>query len=249
MLSVRWVAVLMIAGVLVTTMARGDDAYERVQVVDPYLDLRTGPGRGYPVTQVVERGERIDILKRRTDWFKVRTREGKEGWVSRVQIEATVTEAGVRKSFRDTLLDNYLQRRLEVGFAGGVLASDPIMMARVGYRFNDNLTGEIIMGQVSGNFSSSTLYYVDVLSEPLPDWSVSPFFSLGLGRFRNSPSATLVGGVTTNSNMANAGLGLRTYLARRFLVRADYRRHVVFVDENRMNEYNELSLGIGFFFY
>ena len=46
----------------------------RVQVVvqDPYIDLHTGPGRGFPVTQVVDRGATIELLRQRTDWIKVR---------------------------------------------------------------------------------------------------------------------------------------------------------------------------------
>ena len=78
---------------------------------------------------------------------------------------------------------------------------------------------------------------------------MSPFFSLGLGKFKNTPKATLVGGIETDSNLANAALGAHYYLTRRFIVRADYRRHVVFIDESRINEYNELSLGISLFFY
>ena len=36
-------------------------------VAEPYLELHTGPGRGYPVTQVVARGDSIDVLFRRTE--------------------------------------------------------------------------------------------------------------------------------------------------------------------------------------
>ena len=38
-----------------------------VSVADPYLELRTGPGRGFPVVQVVERGETVEVETRRTD--------------------------------------------------------------------------------------------------------------------------------------------------------------------------------------
>ena len=31
-------------------------------VNDPYIELHTGPGRGYPIFHVTERGERIIIL-------------------------------------------------------------------------------------------------------------------------------------------------------------------------------------------
>lgn len=250
MLSLRWSALLLAVGLVALTMsARAEDEYDRVQVVEPYLELHTGPGRGYPITQVIERGEWIEILKRRTDWFNIRTSQGKTGWVSRTQMESTLTETGVQTSFRDVMLEDYLRRRFEVGFAGGVFEDDPIMLARAGYRLNEFFTIELTLGQTIGNFSSSTLLYGSLLAEPFPDWRFSPFFSLGLGQFRNIPSATLVGGVETESNMANAGLGINIYLTQRFVVRGDYIRHVVFVDADRMNEYNELTLGISLFFY
>jgi len=241
--------VLLMAGGLAAMPVCAEDVNIEVQVAEPYLELHTGPGRGYPVTQVVERGEWVAILVRRTDWFKVRTSQGKEGWVSRAALETTVTEAGAPIGLRDVLFDDYRSRRFEVGFAGGLLEGDSYMMVHAGYRFHENLTGEFTVGQATGDFSSSMLYYASVLSEPFPEWRFSPFFSLGLGRFYNTPKSTLVGAIETDSNMANAALGARFYLTRRFVVRGDYRRHVVFVDENRINEYNEVSLGISLFFY
>ncbi|MDH4260310.1 MAG: SH3 domain-containing protein, partial [Gammaproteobacteria bacterium] len=75
-------ALLLCAG---ATFAGDRDALE-VIVVDPYLELRTGPGRGFPIVQVVSRGETVRILKRRTDWFRIRDSAGHEGWVHRSQI-------------------------------------------------------------------------------------------------------------------------------------------------------------------
>jgi uncharacterized protein YraI len=88
---------------------------ERVKVADPYLEMRTGPGRGYPVHHVAERHEFVIIELRNTDWFKVRTvsdtGNDKTGWVHRRQLATTLTEAGVAKTFRDTALDDYLSPR------------------------------------------------------------------------------------------------------------------------------------------
>src|SRR5438552_3520272 len=88
--------------------AWAEETHERVWVAEPYLDLRTGPGRGYPVFYIAERGEAVEILRRHTDWFEVRTERGKEGWVSREQMETTVTEAGTQKMFGDVLMEDYL---------------------------------------------------------------------------------------------------------------------------------------------
>ena len=223
--------------------------YVRALVQEAYLELHTGPGRGYPVTHVIERGEQVEILLRKTEWFKVRSSAGKEGWVARKHMESTLTEAGVPMRFRDVKMDDYRSRRFEAGFSGGLLDGDPFMMVNVAYRLNENLTIGSTYGQASGDFSSSRLYYASILSEPFPDWRLSPFFSLGLGRFFNTPKSSLVSALETESNLANAALGVRYYLTRRFVVRADYRRHLTFVDQSRLNEYNELSLGIALFFY
>ncbi|MDX1695539.1 MAG: SH3 domain-containing protein, partial [Ketobacteraceae bacterium] len=59
------------------------DRYPSVEVVEAYINLRTGPGRGYPVFYIAERGEWIEVIRRRTDWFEVRTERDKVGWVHR----------------------------------------------------------------------------------------------------------------------------------------------------------------------
>lgn len=243
-----WLALMILGGSLAASPAWSKE-YVRAQVVEPYLELHTGPGGGYPVTHVIERGEQIEILLRKTEWFKVRSSDGKEGWVARKRMENTLTEAGVPMRFRDVKMEDYRSRRFEVGFSGGMLEGDPFLMVNAAYRFNENLTLGATVGQASGDFSSSFLYYGSVLSEPFPDWRLSPFFSLGLGRFRNTPNAALVSALETESNMANAAVGVRYYLTRRFVLRGDYRRHVAFVDQDRINEYNEISMGIALFFY
>ena len=43
-----------------------EDYQPSVVVTAPYLDLHTGPGRGYPVFHSVEEGEEIVIVRRRT---------------------------------------------------------------------------------------------------------------------------------------------------------------------------------------
>jgi hypothetical protein len=222
--------------------------YQKVQVADPYLELRTGPGRGYPIFHVVDRGEWVEIHKRRTDWFKIRAVNGKEGWASREQMERTLTEAGVVKTFRDVLYDDYRKRRFEFGFSAGVLEKDELLTGFFGYRLIENLSLELSLARSTGDFSTTNLIYLSVVSYPFPDWQYSPYFSLGLGRFENEPKATLIGAESTSADMANAGLGLRVYITRRFFVRADYRKHVAFLTDDRTDDFDEYSVGLGFFF-
>jgi hypothetical protein len=223
-------------------------ARERVQVTDPYIELRTGPGRGYPIFHVAARDEWIDILLRYTDWFKVRTANGREGWVTRKQLETTLTEAGERKSFRDVLLDDYLARRLELGAAWGRFKSEPMLKIWTGYRFSDALSLEGTVGQVQGVFSGTEFWHVNMNVEPWSDRRLSPFFGIGVGRFKNIPNASLVGAVTTNANLAGASVGLRYHLTERFVARLDYSLYSAFVGDTRSLEYRAATAGISFFF-
>lgn len=81
--------------------------YFTVVVAEPYIEMHTGPGRGYPVFHVVDRGNEIEVIKRRTDWFKVRTARGKEGWVNRAEMELTLTSAGEATQFAEAGLGEF----------------------------------------------------------------------------------------------------------------------------------------------
>ena len=87
-------ALILVLLALSPAHADAAERYRTVDVDDPYLEMHTGPGRGYPKFYVVERGESIDIIKRRTDWFLVRSPNGKEGWVDRRQMERTLQPDG-----------------------------------------------------------------------------------------------------------------------------------------------------------
>jgi len=226
---------------------------ERVQVADPYLEMRTGPGRGFPVHYVAARHEWVTIELRATDWYKVRTASDtgneKIGWVHRRQLEATLTEAGVAKTFRDTTLDDYLVRRVQFGAAAGRFKGEPMLKVWSSYRLSDTLGIEGTIGQVQGVFSGTDFWHINLTSEPWSDQRVSPFFGIGVGRFRNFPNQTLVGATNVDANLANAMVGVRYYLSERFVLRADYALYTAFVSDQRSLEYRAVTAGVSFFFY
>jgi hypothetical protein len=225
-----------------------EPAEERVQVTDPYIELRTGPGRGYPIHFVAARGEWISIELRHTDWFKVRTAGDKVGWVTRGQLETTLTAAGGTKGFRDIVLDDYLSRRVQLGAAWGRFKSEPMLKLWTSYRLSDTLSVEGTLGQVQGVFSGTEFWHVNLLAEPWSDRRLSPFFAIGVGKFQNFPNLSLVGAATTDAKLANAGLGLRYYINDRFVVRADYSIYTAFVSDTRTTEYRAFTAGLSFFF-
>lgn len=228
--------------------ASGAPRTETLTVVEPFIDVHTGPGRGYPVFFSVPRGESVVVTLRRTDWYRVLTPQGREGWVHRRQLQDTLTEAGARRSFRDLLLDDYLGRRVELGAAVGRFERDPLLKAWSAYRLSDTLRVEGTLGQVQGAFSGSSYWHVDLSAEPWSDRRLSPSVAVGFGSFRNVPNASLVGIVDTDARLATATLGLRYHLAERFVLRADYTLHTAFVGDTRSVEFRSISAGLSFFF-
>jgi hypothetical protein len=240
---------LVLACLLAAVPARADDTpAERLQVTDAYLELHTGPGRGYPIFFVAERNEWIEVELRHTDWYRVRTASGKQGWVSRSQLETTLTEAGGTKSFRDIVLDDYLRRRVEFGGAWGRFKSDPMLKLWTSYKLSESVNVEATVGQVQGVFSGTDFWHVDLAIEPWSEQRVSPFFGVGFGKFRNIPNSSLVNAVTTNSKLANAMVGVRFHVGERLVLRADYGLYTAFISDNQSSEYRAFTGGLSFFF-
>lgn len=221
---------------------------ERLQVNDPFVEIRTGPGRGYPIFHVAARDEWIEVLLRYTDWYRVRTDAGREGWVHRLQLTSTLTAAGGRATVRDLMLDDYLHRRAEAGASWGMFESEPMLKLSVAYRLAEILVVEASVGQVQGVYSGTELWQLGLNAEPFADRRLSPFFGVGFGRFRNIPNASLVDNATTDANLAYAVVGLRYYLTRRFVARLDYTLYAAFVADENTNEYGAFTVGLSFFF-
>jgi hypothetical protein len=75
-----------------------------------------------------------------------------------------------------------------------------------------------------------------------------PLDVLGAGAINTHPKATLVATVDRTDSLALAGAGMRMYLSRRFVFRAEYKAHVVFTSRNDNEDIREWKAGVSFFF-
>lgn len=239
--------VLILMLVLISSATNADELPE-VQVADPYLELRTGAGEGYPVFYVVDRGEFVDVLRRKTDWFKVRTQKGKVGWVHRQQLEKTLGPDGKQTKFFELSVDDFASRRWEIGVTGGVFNSDPVMSIYGGFALTPNLSSELTLSKVIGDYSSSQLVNLNLLSQPFPEWRYSPFFTLGMGYIETTPRVTLIQAKDRTDLIANVGVGVKMYLTRRFILRGEFKSYVAFSSDDNNEEFKEWKAGFAFFF-
>ncbi|MGH8133401.1 MAG: SH3 domain-containing protein [Steroidobacteraceae bacterium] len=233
---------------LLVPAVSGARTYLQLFVTQPYLELHTGPGRGYPVFHVVPRDGSVDVLFRRTDWFKVRTEHGVEGWASQQEMQKTVLADG--SPFRFELGDRagFTAHRFEMGMFAGEYGGANLISGYYSVSLNSQLAVEAAVGQFLGRFSNGETGDLGLTHVIAPEARWSPLLMLGVGLVHTEPKATLVTPANRTEQTAYVGGGLRYYLTRRFFLRGEYKAHYVFTKRNQNEEADEWKLGFAFFF-
>lgn len=245
----RLLRLLILPVLFLAAAAQADDKLQKILVADPYIELRTGPGRGYPIFHVVERGQEVVIVKRRTDWFQVRTARDVEGWVAREQMLATLEPTGELLDLQEPSRENYLSRHWQGGVMGGDFGGASLVSVFGGYAFSDNLSIELTFNHIIGDISNGYSATLGLMHVFAPEWRLSPYFTLGTGVIFTDPKSTLVKSEDRTDQIGYVGAGLQFYLTRRFMLRSEYRSNVVFTSRDDNEEVDEWKyLGFAFFF-
>lgn len=220
----------------------------QVYITAPYLELRSGPGRGYPIFHVAERDESVEVLFRRTDWFKVRTERGVEGWAAQRDMLRTVLADGTPFKFDIGDRAGFTSHHFEMGIFAGEYSGSTLVSTYASYSFNSQLAAELSVGQFLGKYTNGVVGDLGLTHVLVPEWRLSPFLMLGTGLVHVSPKATLVLPSERTDQTAYVGGGVRYYLTRRFFLRGEYKSHIVFTKRNANEEVDEWKLGFAFFF-
>tara|TARA_R110002110_G_scaffold60591_2_gene170485 strand:+ start:1322 stop:2077 length:756 start_codon:yes stop_codon:yes gene_type:complete len=224
------------------------DEYPRVVVLEPFIEMYTGPGRGYPVFHVVAAGDSINILKRRTSWFLIETegRRGVRGWARYRDMRKTaisIADDGSPTYANFPGYDRHSQSKWRWTIAGGDFSKAASISTALAYRMTPNLALQLEGTQILGEFSDGKMLSASIQHYPFPAWRASPYFQLGAGILQTEPSATLVQATDRTDNTLLVGGGVNVYLGRRFNLFLDYRRHTVLTSRNDNEEIDEWKLG------
>jgi len=223
------------------------DEYQKVTIAEAFIEFRTGPGRGFPVFYVVEKGQEVSLVKKKTQWFKVRSKKGKEGWVHEQNMEKTLYGDDY---FDSGIVDqgDFTKRSFEAGVLGSDFGGATALTLYTGWNFTENLSAELAVTQALGNVSEIRIANVSLLHQVFPEWRVSPFFRIGAGVIQTEPFTTLVQTQDRTDQVLNVGLGVKAYISRQFFLRAEYVRHTILTSRNDNDEVEEWKLGFSVFF-
>ena len=219
-----------------------------VLISDPYIEMHTGPGRGYPILYVAGQGDKVTVLKQRTDWFKIRTDRSKQGWVHIDQMRHTLNLDGKPIDFGEVGLGEFSKRHWEMGVNGGDFGGAKSISAYVGYAINPYITFQLEATQILGDFSDGLMGTGNILMSPFPQWRVSPYFTIGTGIIEIKPHTTIVQAEDRSDEIVHAGLGANIYLSDRFLLRMEYKRHTVLTSRDDNEEIDQWKAGFSVFF-
>lgn len=239
--------VMCLIGLPVATVSADEEYFESV-VVEAYIEMRTQPGRGYPVFYIAERGETIQLLKQRTDWIKIRNERGTEGWAHVNDIGRTEGQDGEILALHAPNLESFSNRDWEFGFMVGDFDSTDAVTAYLGWHFTRNLSVELAATENFGDFSDGKMATVSIVHQMFPQWRYSPFLTIGGGIRETNPRSTLVSTEDRTDNTASVGAGIRIHLTRRLLLRLQYKHYVVITDRDDDEEVDEWKIGISAFY-
>jgi uncharacterized protein YgiM (DUF1202 family) len=213
----------------------------------PFIELHTGPGRGYAKFHAVEKNERLRVIKTRTDWYKVETQDGKKGWVSRSALKNTLDAQGYPLDFSPPNWKD-VKDPWQFGLLTGDLDGAISYTLLAGYRLTPNISAEIKYVQGFGEFSSAKSVSAMLLHQPFPQWRASPFFTLGAGTMKVYPDTVLVEAEDQQDNSVIVGAGLQYFLSHRVIARLEYNHHTLLTTRDNNLEVEEWKAGFSVLF-
>lgn len=226
----------------------GADSGTIVLVVqDPFVEMHTAPGRGYPVFHVIEQGEEVSLLKRRTNWYKVRSPGGETGWTQAEQLGHTLAPTGIPADLPSVGHGDYLKTSWRIGFTTGSFEGSSAFSLTGAYRLVKWAGLELEAGNIYDRSVTSDFRYLNLVIEPMPHWDVTPYVLFGTGEFSFDKRQTVLLRDLGDADARSFGVGASYYIGRNFLIRAEYRQHTVSADTNDV-ELDEWKIGLNSFF-
>ncbi|MGO9949447.1 MAG: SH3 domain-containing protein [Steroidobacteraceae bacterium] len=242
----RLLALVLLLQTLHVGLAEAADKYLVLVVTDPYLEMHSGPGRGFPIVYVIGRDELVTVLYSRTDWFKVRAPRGQEGWVRRSDLSRTLLASGEPAPIPP--YPDFASHRWEIGAGYGVYNRENLVTTYADFGLTSSLDVEFVVQQAFGTLDNRYIATIGLRHTFIPEWKwFSPTAGIGTG-YQFIQDVVPPAPLQNNNEMAYVSLGARGFITRRFMWRADWRHYVVFNNQNVYEDLEEWKLDLAIFF-
>ena len=221
-----------------------------LKVTGSFINVHSGPGSEFPIFYVLSQGETFSLQKERTGWYKVRAKRDIEGWIKAEFLANTELVDGTRLTISSGSFEDYLNRNWEVSAQAGSVDKVTALSVSGAWVWTKNLALEATYSQALGNFADNKIWSIRMRQTFFPNWHLSPYLALGTGEIRTRPRSNLVqsGDEVRKSSHYEVGIGAEYYLARKVVVRAEYRGLLALTDRDEQERLDQWMLGVTVFF-
>lgn len=221
-----------------------------LRVTGTFINVHSGPGSEFPIFHVLSQSEVFTLQKERTGWYKVKTKRDIAGWIKAESLAFTELVDGTQVSVNTGSFEDYLNRNWEITAQGGAIDKVTAMSVSGAWVWTKNLAVEATFSQALGNFADNKVWSVRMRQTFFPEWHLSPYFALGTGEISTTPRSNLVlsGDEVRKINHYEVGIGAEYYLARKIVVRAEYRGLLALTDRDEQERLDQWMLGVTVFF-
>ena len=240
----------------------------KLRILEPFLEIHTGPGKNYPVFYIAQYGEMIEVQKRRNDWFKVNLNVNggrvKTGWVHRKAIgltmrsnslpemitnqKANISEEDIVLAKDDPLLSTLFNPNLYFGFNYGQRASADLVGVHIGKHITDSFNVELQVDEFLGATAQGQTWAGILAFKPFPDWRLSPFTEIGAGSIHSTARGTNSQQNAGSNKFLQSGFGLQLRLSDRYRLRLEYRHLNVLTSNDNNGEIETWHIGFSGYF-
>lgn len=214
-----------------------------VTVEQAYVDVHTGPGIGFPVFTVIERGHRFNVLAEQGPWFKVQSDRQEVGWVAGEAIAVDAVNHSPRVSFAAAEHAYNSARNYMVGVDGGMLWRDYVYRLSGSYHMLKGLHMDMMYAQSAGLYMMSNYYSVGLQWYLWSEQRFSPSLFVAGGELQGNPRATLYPALKTQAGFVSGGLSVRMRMTDRFFIRTGV--GIVSIQQSKVSQPNFWEWQIG----
>ena len=242
-----WFCCLLLSMGLFSRVTFASDEPIKLQIDVSYIELHSGPGVGYPILNVIEKNEFVEVLVKRTSWIKIKDQRGNIGWLHEDALLG-LSHQGDKVIPSELTVQDFQNRTYEAGVMYGDFEGSDFYNIYLGYSLSSVFSTEISAGKALGSISDSDLVEVMLISQPLPELLVIPYVGVGGGIINTKPHSVLADAENRQNTLMSAAVGVKYHLTRNFLLRAEYKHSLVLTDRDSNEEVKVWKLGFSVFF-
>jgi len=223
-------------------------AYSPAKVSASYVEIKSGPGKGYPIIYIAEKDELVDFTAVRTDWYQVRTEDGHFGWINKSDMPNQLEILDDSFEFTDEAKKVAARSKpIDIGFSSGIMNDEPTVNLFIKRHQSYFMSLEAELGFTRGLNDRQDYLAFSVLAHPFIEFTYQPHIIVGLGRMRvESLDSTTNTRYVDQGFMGKAGVGFTRNLSKRLNIRGDITQYSVDVPQGSLNHYSALTLGASY---